>query len=304
MRTFLADAALLPQGWAENVLIEVGPSGNIAGVTPNFPMPHAEHIDGIVIPGMIDLHSHAFQRALAGLTQRLGADEASFWTWRDPMYEFAGRITPEDAAGDRDPALHRAAQGRLHLGRRVPLSAPSARTVAPTTIRRPCRSRSTRRRCEAGIALTLLPVVYMQAGVDGSPLAGAQRRFALDPDGWQRLAESLDQHFADDPGPAARPRGPFGPRRAPAAIAAAVAATHGRPGALPIHIHLAEQPKEVRDCLERFGRRPWQLLLDSAEVDHCWCLVHGTHLTEDEMAAVAERQAVVGLCPSDGGGSR
>ena len=96
MRTFLADAALLPQGWAENVLIEVGPSGNIAGVTPDCPMPHAEHIDGIVIPGMIDLHSHAFQRALAGLTQRLGVDEASFWTWRDRMYAFAGRITPED----------------------------------------------------------------------------------------------------------------------------------------------------------------------------------------------------------------
>jgi formimidoylglutamate deiminase len=151
---------------------------------------------------------------------------------------------------------------------------------------------------DAGIALTLLPVVYMQAGVDGSPLAGAQRRFALDPEGWQRLAEALDHHFADDPD---RQLGlaVHSVRAVPQqAIAAAVAATHGRPGVLPIHIHLAEQPKEVRDCLERFGRRPWQLLLDSAEVDHSWCLVHGTHLTEDEIAAVAERQAVIGLCPS------
>ncbi|MGE3743361.1 MAG: amidohydrolase family protein, partial [Geminicoccaceae bacterium] len=96
MHTFLADAALLPQGWAENVLIEVGPSGNIADLAPDQSAPNAERIDGIVIPGMVDLHSHAFQRALAGLTQRLGTDEASFWTWRDRMYAFAGRITPDD----------------------------------------------------------------------------------------------------------------------------------------------------------------------------------------------------------------
>ncbi|MGE3742560.1 MAG: formimidoylglutamate deiminase, partial [Geminicoccaceae bacterium] len=151
---------------------------------------------------------------------------------------------------------------------------------------------------DAGIALTLLPVVYMQAGVDGSPLACAQRRFALDPDGWQRLAEPLDRHFADDPD---RKLGLaiHSVRAVPQpAIGAAVAAARARPGPLPIHVHLAEQPREVRDCLERFGRRPWQLLLDCADVDHSWCLVHGTHLTEEEIAAVAERQAVIGLCPT------
>ena len=96
MRTYLADTALLPQGWADNVLIEVEPSGNIAAVAAGAPPSDAERIDGIVMPGMIDLHSHAFQRALAGLTQRLGADEASFWTWRDTMYAFAQRITPDE----------------------------------------------------------------------------------------------------------------------------------------------------------------------------------------------------------------
>jgi formimidoylglutamate deiminase len=97
MRTYFADAALLPQGWAENVLIEVDPSGNIAAVAVGSgPTRTAERIDGTVVPGMVDLHSHAFQRALAGLTQRLGADEASFWTWRDAMYAFADRITPDE----------------------------------------------------------------------------------------------------------------------------------------------------------------------------------------------------------------
>src|SRR5262245_32750660 len=96
MRTYLAEAALLPQGWAENVLIEVGPSGSIAGVTPSQLANAAERIRGFVVPGMIDLYRHAVQRALAVLTQRLGADAASFWTWRDVMYAFAAKITPED----------------------------------------------------------------------------------------------------------------------------------------------------------------------------------------------------------------
>ena len=109
---------------------------------------------------------------------------------------------------------------------------------------------------EAGIALTLLPVVYMQAGVDGSPLAGAQRRFALDPDGWSRLTGELERIFADAPD---RQLGLalHSVRAVPTtAITAAVAAARSRPGVAPIHIHLAEQPKEVRDCLDQFGRRP------------------------------------------------
>ena len=97
MRTYLADAALLPQGWAENVLIEVEPSGNIAGIAVDAAAASGRaHPTASSLPGMIDLHSHAFQRALAGLTQRLGADAASFWSWRDMMYAFAAKITPED----------------------------------------------------------------------------------------------------------------------------------------------------------------------------------------------------------------
>ena len=297
MRTYLAEAALLPQGWAENVLIEVGPSGNIAGVTPSHSPDAAERIRGFVVPGMIDLHSHAFQRALAGLTQRLGADAASFWTWRDVMYAFAAKITPEDQRAIAAQLylellkggycsvvefhyLHHQPDGRSY-------DEPAAMSLAIQEAAG-----------EAGIALTLLPVVYMQAGVDGSPLAGAQRRFELDPDGWLGLADRLERSFADDPD---RQLGlAVHSVRAvpPAANTAAVAAARSQPGPLPVHIHLAEQPREVHDCLGRFGRRPWQVLTDAAEVDGTWCLVHGTHLTEEEIGEAAERQAVIGLCPS------
>ena len=297
MRTYLADMALLPQGWADNVLIEVEPLGNIASVATGAPPIDAERIDGIVIPGMIDLHSHAFQRALAGLTQRLGADEASFWTWRDTMYAFAQKITPDEQRAIAAQLqvellkggytsvvefhyLHHQPDGRAY-------DEPAAMSLAIHEAA-----------LETGIALTLLPVVYMQAGVDGSPLAGAQRRFALDPDGWARLAGAMDKVFADDPN---RRVGLalHSVRAVPqAAIGAAIAAAGTRPGQIPIHIHIAEQPKEVRDCLERFGRRPLELLGEVAEIDQRWCLVHGTHLTDAELVLVAGRQAVVGLCPT------
>jgi formimidoylglutamate deiminase len=297
MRTYLADTALLPQGWARDVLIEVEPSGNIAGVAADAKSGQAEPIHGIVLPGMIDLHSHAFQRALAGLTQRLGADAASFWTWRDTMYAFAQKITPDEQRAIAAQLyvelikggytsvvefhyLHHAPDGRRY-------AEPAAMSVALHEAA-----------LEAGIALTLLPVVYMQAGVDGSPLAEAQRRFALDPDGWVQLAGNVQKVFADDPN---RRLGLalHSVRAVPQpAISAAVAAVREQPGNLPIHIHLAEQPKEVRDCLERLNRPPLRVLTEAADLDHRWCLVHGTHLTAEERATVAHRQAVVGLCPS------
>ena len=297
MRTYFADAALLPQGWADNVLIEVEASGNIASVTVGGAVGSAERLDGIVIPGMVDLHSHAFQRALAGLTQRLGADEASFWTWRDTMYQFAQRITPDEQRAIAAQLQVELLKGgytsvvEFHYLHHQPdgstYDEPAAMSLAIHEAA-----------LEVGIALTLLPVVYMQAGVDGGPLAGAQRRFALDPDGWARLAGAMDQVFADDPN---RRVGLalHSVRAAPqAAIAAAVSMARSQPLQPPIHIHIAEQPKEVRDCLQRFGRRPLELLGEVVQLDQNWCLVHGTHLTDAELALVAERQAVVGLCPT------
>ena len=297
MRTYLADAALLPQGWADDVAIEVEPSGNITTVTVGARPIAAERIGGLVVPGMVDLHSHAFQRALAGLTQRLGADEASFWSWREAMYAFAARITPEDENAIAAQLYVELLKGgftsvvEFHYLHHRPdggaYDEPAAMALALDHAAR-----------ETGIALTLLPVIYMQAGVDGSALEGTQRRFALDSDGWERLAATIERRFADDPN---RQIGLalHSVRAVPAsAITQAVAAARDRPGPLPVHVHVAEQPREVRDCLERFGARPLELLIGAADIDQFWCLVHGTHLTEAEIATVAARHAVIGLCPS------
>lgn len=298
MRTYLADRALLPYGWAERVLIEVEPEGNIASLTPEGAMaPGVERLSGCVIPGMVDLHSHAFQRGLAGLTQRLPEGEASFWGWREQMYAFAAKLRPEDQAVIAAQLFVELLKGgyttvvEFHYLHHQPDGQPYAeRAAMALAVHEAAR--------ETGIALTLLPTVYMQAGVAGGALEGAQRRFALDPEGWSRLADGLEAAFRDDPNRRLG-LGLHSVRAVPAAaIREAVAAAEARGGFLPVHVHLAEQPREVRDCLEHLGKRPLAVLEEAAELDANWCLVHGTHLTPEELAAVARRQAVVGLCPT------
>jgi formimidoylglutamate deiminase len=298
MQAYLADRALLPSGWAEDVLIEVEPEGNIASIAAGASAePGGERLRGVVLPGMVDLHSHAFQRALAGLTQRLAGGEASFWGWRETMYGFAARLTPADQraiAAQLQVELLKGGYTTVvefhylhHQPDGTPYDEPAAMALALHEAA-----------LETGIALTLLPTVYMQAGVDGSPLEGPQRRFALDPEGWARLAEALEAAFNDD---ADRRLGLalHSVRAVPApAIGEAVGLATARGGFMPVHIHLAEQPKEVRDCLEHLGRRPLAVLEEAAAIDQSWCLVHGTHLTAEELARVAVLQAVVGLCPT------
>lgn len=298
MRTYLADRALLAHGWAEDVLIEIEPEGNIASITPRAAQaPGVERLRGCVIPGMVDLHSHAFQRGLAGLTQRLPEGEASFWGWRHQMYAFAARLEPEDQGAIAAQLFVELLKGgyttvvEFHYLHHQPDGSPYAdRAAMAQAVHEAAR--------EAGIGLTLLPVVYMQAGVTGEALEGAQRRFALDPEGWARLAETLATTFRDDPqrhlGLALHSVRAVPPR----AIQDAVAMARGNGPPLPVHIHLAEQPREVRECLEHLGKRPLEVVREVAELDHAWCLVHGTHLTSEELMAVARQQAVLGLCPS------
>lgn len=297
MRTYLADKALLPHGWAESVLIEVEGEGNIASVVPGSTGEGAERIRGIVLPGMIDLHSHAFQRGLAGLTQRLAGEEASFWGWRERMYDFAARLTPEDLRAIAAQLQVELLKGgyttvvEFHYLHHQPDGSPYDEPAAMALALHEAA-------LETGMALTVLPAVYMQAGVGGGPLEGPQRRFALDPEGWGRMIEALEKAFADDPN---RRLGlaVHSVRAVPQpAIAEAVAAARAKGGFMPVHIHLAEQPREVRDCLERFGKRPLDVLREVAEPGHEWCLVHGTHLTPEELRRVAAAQAVIGLCPT------
>jgi len=246
-----------------------------------------------LLPGIANLHSHAFQRAMAGMAERRGdSDQDSFWTWRDTMYRFAGRFDPDTLravaaqlyvemleAGYTTVCefhyLHHAPDGR-------PYDDHAAMSRALIEAAR-----------ETGIRLTLLPVLYMTGGFDGRALGERQRRFGHDVDGYLRLLDTLRAEETD----ALRVGCALHSLRAvpPDAMAAVLAAL---PSDSRIHIHIAEQTGEVDDCVAVRGVRPVQWLLDHADVDARWTLVHATHLDDAEVAGVARSGATVAICPT------
>ncbi|WP_036170303.1 formimidoylglutamate deiminase [Massilia sp. 9096] len=298
-----AHHALLPQGWRRDVLLEWNVHGDLTSVAPDTARTaqtaqaaQAEY----VLPGMVNLHSHAFQRALAGLTERAGSASGkaagksadSFWTWRELMYRFAGRITPAQieaiAAQLYAECLRHGytAMCEFHYIQRDVDGAPYARP-AHTAERIAAAARQT------GIGLTLLPVLYAHSGFNEQPLIEAQRRFRSDPEFVLRVVEALE--------------GLRGPQlevgAAPHSLRAASMAqvrelAQALPAGRPLHIHIAEQQLEVDQCLQATGRRPVDYLFDEMPVDARWCLVHATHLSASEVARIAASGAVAGLCPT------
>ncbi len=286
---YLADAALISgaapgtHGIEQRVLINVTTDGRIGSVTPQS-TDSAERIPGLVVPGMPNLHSHAFQRAMAGLAERAGPEGDNFWRWREVMYHFLAVLTPDDIEavaaqlyveclrhGYTSVAefhyLHNAPDGSRYddpaeLSHRIVAAAKSA-----------------------GIGLTLLPVLYCHSQFGGAPPADAQRRFILTPDAYATLIQSLgDTHL----GVAPHSLRAVTPEELAGAISIA--------GNNPIHIHVAEQEKEVADCVAWSGARPVAWLLDHAPVDQRWCLVHATHMDDGERRRLACGGAVAGLC--------
>jgi|SRR6185437_2999839 len=245
------------------------------------------------LPGMPNLHSHAFQRAMAGLAERRGPGDDSFWTWRETMYGFASRIGPDAlraVAAQLYVEMLKAGYTRVcefHYLHNAPDGAPYAdRAAMSRAVVEAAR--------DTGIGLTLLPVLYMTGGFDGRPLSDRQRRFGLSVDAYLRLLESLCA--LESPG-----------MRVGIALHSLRAVPEGAMREVldaplardrPIHIHIAEQIGEVQDCLGIRGARPVQWLFDHADVDARWCLVHATHLDESEMRAIAQSGAVAGLCPT------
>lgn len=294
MRVIWAGQALLPDGWAEGVAIAIDAAGRIAEVSrPPAPPPGAE-ARAVVLPAPSNLHSHAFQRAMAGLTERRGPDPRdSFWTWRQLMFRFLDRLSPDDIAaitGFAQMEMLRAgfaAVAEFHYLHHAPGGVPyadpaetSARIVAAAA--------------ETGIGLMLLPVLYEQGGCDGRPLGPGQVRFGSTPDAFARLAEGAERALA--PLPADRGFGiaPHSLRAVSVAgLAAAVALRPDR----PIHMHLSEQPAEVAEVLAARGARPGAWLLEAHDVGPRWCLIHATHLDASEIAGLARSGAVAGLCP-------
>ena len=249
--------------------------------------------DHLRLPGIPNLHSHAFQRAMAGLTERRTNPADSFWTWRELMYRFAARITPESLhaiaaqlyvemleAGYTTVCefhyLHHQPNGDPHAD-------PAAMSQALIQAAR-----------DTGIRLTLLPVLYMTPGFGGGPLSERQRRFGHSVDLFVALVRQLRVQESDTLklGIALHSL-----RAVPeAAMRDVLAAFAG--DRLPIHIHIAEQTAEVDECVQRRGARPVEWLLGNADVNADWTLVHATHLTDNEVQRVADSGATVAICPS------
>jgi formimidoylglutamate deiminase len=289
----LAPHALLPGGWARDVLLVWDAAGTLLGVTPEAAgLAGVRRAGGPVIPGMPNLHSHAFQRAFAGLTEYRGAGDDSFWSWREHMYRFAGALTPdalEDIATQLYIEMLRAGYTSVcefhyihHDHDGTPFAEPaemSLRLVAAAQ--------------RAGIGLTLLPVLYQASGFGGrAPLPG-QRRFIYAVDALLRIVERVrDSGTCCGIAPHSLRAVP------PQALQAALEGMQAIDAHAPIHIHIAEQQREVDDCLAWSGARPVQWLLDHAPVDARWCLVHATHVDGAELQRMAASGATVGLCPS------
>jgi formimidoylglutamate deiminase len=294
---YAAPSALVQGQFVDDAVIAVDDDGDIVSVAQGAAPPGAIRLKGIVVPGMPDLHSHAFQRAMAGLAEKASPAGENFWSWRDVMYRFLGRLSPEDVeaiAAQLYIELLRqgfTAIGEFHYvhndfdGRAYADPAEMSRRIGAAAR-------------TSGIGLTLLPVLYQASGFGGKPATEGQRRFLKSSDEFIALIESLRRTYRDDPqikiGIA-----PHSLRAAPAeALAECVEAITVMDPRAPIHIHSAEQDKEVEDCVAWSGERPVEWLLNHAPVDGRWCLVHCTQMTADETARLAASGAVAGICPS------
>jgi len=292
MTALFARHALLPQGWQRDVLLEWDSGGDLTQVAPGARPPLNVARAEYVLPGMVNLHSHAFQRALGGLTETGSDGPDSFWTWRDLMYRFAARITSE---GIEAIAAQLFAECLRHGYTSVCEFHYLQRAVDGASYARPAETaeRVAAAAQLAGMGLTLLPVLYSHAGFGAQPLTPGQARFRTDVDDVLDIVEALAPLRGGQLEVGAAPHS----LRA-AGIDAIRALAAGLPAARPLHIHIAEQEAEVEQCIAHTGRRPVAYLLDQLAPDARWCLVHATHLDAAEVTALAASGAVAGLCPT------
>lgn len=293
MSVIHAGEALLETGWARDVRVTLE-GARIASVETGAAPQPGDYRTGALLPAPANLHSHAFQRAMAGLTERRGADPSdNFWTWRKAMYAFLDALTPDDveaiaafvqmemleagyAANVEFHYLHHGPDGRAYDN----LAEMSHRIAAAAS--------------QTGIGLTLLPVLYQQGGCDGRALGAGQIRFGNDISRFERLVESASEALKPLPGDT---RLGISAHSLRAVSREGLAACIALAPDAPLHMHLAEQTGEVEEVLNAYGARPTQWLLDHAPVDARWCLIHCTQMTDAETRALARTGAVAGLCP-------
>ncbi len=292
--SYHAQHALLPDGWANDVTIDVSGAGDIIAVVVGAAPGGAEHLTGPVMPGLPNAHSHAFQRAMAGLAEGGG----DFWGWRSLMYRFLDRLEPDDVGAIAAQVYLEmlkagyTAVGEFHYlhhdHRGVPYADPAE--MAHRVIGGARR---------VGIGMTLLPVLYSHGGFGGQPPAPEQARLVCDPGRLLGILESLLREHGDDDPNLRFGIAPHSLRAvAPEELAVIIAGTQAIDRMMPVHIHVAEQTGEVDQCLAWCGARPVEWLLSETPIDGRWCLVHATHMTDAETRALAASDAVAGLCPT------
>lgn len=293
MAVFFAPRALLADGWHEDVIITTDASGQITELTPNSACGSATRLAGPVIPAIANLHSHAFQRAMAGLAEVAGDPQDSFWTWRDLMYRMVQRLSPEQVG---DIATHLyidmlkggySQVAEFHYLHHDPYGKPYADDAM---LQQLIAAADT-----AGIGQTLLPVLYSYSGFGAQPASEGQRRFIQQTDAYLQQQQRVAQWSARKP--LLNHGICFHSLRAvsEAQMRDVLAASHAE---VPVHIHVAEQEKEVNDSLAWSGERPFAWLYNRFEVDKRWCLIHATHLDDSEIQRMAASGAIAGLCPT------
>lgn len=297
MNTYFASEALLPHGWRRNVRIRVDERGNFSDIEEGAAANGAEQLAGPVLPGMANVHSHAFQRAMAGLTEVRSNPEDDFWSWRELMYRFVSRITPSQAQSIArylyiEMLKHGyTAVGEFHYVHRGPQGELYSRT-GEMLLRHLDAAR------EVGIGITLLPALYRWADFGHRPLQARQARFESEPEEILEMVQVARRAAGDDPDVIVGVA-PHSLRAVDAdRLRELVHGLRALDPTAPVHIHAAEQTREVDDCVAATGQRPVQWLLEHVPVDEHWCLVHATHMTQSETTGIARTGAVAGLCPS------
>jgi formimidoylglutamate deiminase len=297
LKRYFAPMAWVAGAWAKDVLLGVAADGTWASIQVNASPDQqrdAIRLSGPVLPGLVNAHSHAFQRAIAGMTERTGGSQDNFWSWRDRMYSAAQRITPEQLeaiaallyaellrSGYTQVCefhyLHNDLQGKPYAN---PLEMSCALVRAAQRV---------------GIGITLLPTLYMRSGFTATGLRDDQQRFASTPDSIFKLCEGIEKQFGSrliNTGLALHSL------RAVGQGALQEAATYANARHMPIHIHIAEQTGEVADCISALGQRPVEWLLNHADLDASWNLVHATHTTLAELQGIQASGASIVLCPT------
>ncbi|ERK15885.1 formimidoylglutamate deiminase [Serratia fonticola] len=294
MPAYFASRALLPTGWAHNVRLEVDAHGQLAQVTPNTDSDGCLRLHGDVVPGMPNLHSHAFQRAMAGLAEVAGNPQDSFWTWRDLMYRLVQRLTPEQVGViARQLYIEMLKGGYTQVAEFHYLHhTPEGKAYAD---RGEMTGRLSEAALQAGIGMTLLPVLYSYAGFGAQPAQAGQRRFIQSAESYLEQQQVIARQLAGQP---LQNQGLCFHSLRAVELGQMQQILAASDQTLPVHIHIAEQQKEVNDCLAWSGQRPVAWLYEHLPVDSRWCLVHATHLDREELEQLARSKAVAGLCPT------